>query len=189
LIVGVIALQSKRDNGEPKLEPMTQQEKELKLVPVASSLEQRFDDYLQSRSMRNSEQRRILLKHVFAHHEHFDVDQLIERLPAKGEREYVSRPTVYRTLAEFVDAGLLKKFDLAGRTIYEHDYGYPQHDHMFCSECETLIEFQSDDLIHLRNQVAQAHGFRVSSHRFIVHGVCENCRSRRQRKRRPVDLV
>ena len=80
-------------------------------VAVSRTPQERFEDYLQSRGMRNTEQRRILLDIVFAEHEHFDADQLIARLPKRGIEGYVSRPTVYRTLNEFVDAGLLKRFE------------------------------------------------------------------------------
>jgi Fur family ferric uptake transcriptional regulator len=139
--------------------------------------------------MRNTEQRRILVDHIFSQHQHFDADQLIAQLPTKGKPGYVSRPTVYRTLAEFVDAGLLRKFELDGRAVYEHDYGYPQHDHLYCKECQKLIEFKSDELVDLRNRVAHEHGFRVSGHRLIVYGVCEDCAKSRRRARRPVDLI
>ncbi len=73
-------------------------------VQVALSPVERFEEYLQSRGMRNTDQRRSLVQHVFSHHDHFDADNLIEQLPKKGESGYVSRPTVYRTLNEFVDA-------------------------------------------------------------------------------------
>ena len=129
------------------------------------------------------------MRHVFSEHEHFDADQLIDRLPARGSTGYVSRPTVYRTLAEFVDAGLLRKFELEGRSVYEHDYGYPQHDHLYCVKCEQLFEFQSDELIHLRDCVARNHEFQVRSHRLIIRGECADCRKSRRRKKRPVDLV
>lgn len=158
-------------------------------IPVASTPQQRFSDYLQSRKMRNTEQRRQLLDVVFKQHDHFDADQLIERLPERGEVGYVSRPTVYRTLGEFVDAGLLRKFSLDGRSVYEHDYGYPQHDHLYCDVCERLIEFQIPDLIELRNAVAREHNFQVQGHRLIVTGVCESCRKQKQRVRRKVDRV
>ena len=45
-----------------------------------------------------------------------------------------------------VEAGLLRKMVLGGRAVYEHDYGYPQHDHLHCTECDKLIEFSSDEL-------------------------------------------
>lgn len=139
--------------------------------------------------MRNTEQRQLLLDRVFSHHEHFDADQLIESLPKKGKPGYVSRPTVYRTLNEFVDAGLLKKFELDGRSVYEHDYGYPQHDHFYCNQCQNLIEFQSDALLKLRRELADKLAFTVQSHRLIINGVCESCRKDRRRIKRRVDRI
>lgn len=158
-------------------------------VEVSLTPQKRFEEYLQSRGMRNTDQRRILIEHIFSHHQHFDADQLIAQLPAKGEPGYVSRPTVYRTLAEFVDAGLLRKFELGGRAVYEHDYGYPQHDHLYCQQCHRLFEFQSDELIELRNRVAEEHNFRVTGHRLIVHGICQQCVQARRRARRKVDRI
>ncbi len=169
--------------------PVKSKPNPLKPVQVALTPRQRFNDYLQSRGMRNTEQRRSVLEYVFKEHDHFDADQLMDRLPAKGETGYVSRPTVYRTLGEFVDAGLLRKFVLDGRSVYEHDYGYPQHDHFYCSKCEKLIEFQSEELLKLRDEVAKEHNFQVRSHRLIITGLCENCRLGRRRVRRKVDLI
>ena len=150
---------------------------------------QRFEDFLQSRGMRNTEQRRILLDEVFSVHEHFDADQLMERLPRKGNPGYVSRPTVYRTLSEFVDAGLLRKFELEGRSVYEHDYGYPQHDHLYCTKCQQLIEFQDPRLTEIRKQVSADHRFDARSHRMIISGVCESCRKSRRRRHRRLDRI
>ena len=61
---------------------------------------------------------------------------------------------------------------LGGRAVYEHDYGYPQHDHLHCTMCDTLIEFQSDELQRIRDAVGREHRFRVTGHRLIVTGVC-----------------
>ena len=144
-------------------------------VVVTLSPRQRFQDYLQTHGMRNTEQRRILVEHIFSHHQHFDADQLLEQLPARGAPGYVSRPTVYRTLAEFVDAGLLRKFELDGRAVYEHEYGYPQHDHLYCTRCHRLFEFKSEELAVLCARVAEEHHFRAAGHRFLIHGVCERC--------------
>lgn len=162
-----------------------------KFEPVAVALtpQQRFEDYLQSRGMRNTEQRRALIKVVFSEHEHFDADQLLERLPEKGSSGYVSRPTVYRTLNEFVDAGLLKKFDLDGRSVYEHDYGYPQHDHFYCTRCHQLIEFQDSELTEQIERVVADNNFQMRSHKLLISGICDPCRRNRQRKRRRVDRI
>ncbi|MFO0921014.1 MAG: transcriptional repressor [Pirellulales bacterium] len=164
------------------------EEPSLGSIEVSLSPIERFEEYLQSRGQRITEQRRVLVEQVFSRHEHFDADQLIEQLPRKGAPNYVSRPTVYRTLKEFVDAGLLRSFELNGRAVYEHDYGYPPHDHLHCIHCQKLIEFQSDELIRLRDEVGRQHRFRVRSHRLTISGVCDDC-ARRNRDRRRQDRV
>jgi len=95
-----------------------------------------------------------------------------------------SRPTVYRTLSELVDAGLLRIMTLAGRAIYEHDYGYPQHDHLYCTKCRKLIEFTSSDILQIRESVAKLHRFRARDHRFIIEGTCDECAKLRSKGRR-----
>ncbi len=157
-------------------------------LDVALSPQERFEEYLQSRGLRQTSQRKFLIEEVFRAHDHFDADELMERLPRKGQPNYVSAATVYRTLNEFVEAGLLFCFQLDGRTVYDFDYGYPQHDHLYCTRCRKLIEFQSDELIQLRDKVASAEGFRVSAHRFIVKGICRDCTKSRRTKRKQ-DLV
>ncbi|MCA9125460.1 MAG: transcriptional repressor [Planctomycetales bacterium] len=157
-------------------------------VEVSQTPIERFEEYLSSRGLRKTDQRRYLVEQVFSRHEHFDADQLIDQLPRKGQENYVSRPTVYRTLKEFVDAGLLRRFELNGRSVYEPDYGYPEHDHFYCVKCRELTEFQSDELAQLRDEIAKQHRFRVRSHRFIIQGVCHSCSSRRNTRRKQ-DLV
>lgn len=160
----------------------------LEPLEVSLSPQERFEEYLQTRGLRQTSQRRYLIDAVFEEHDHFDADELIDRLPRRGEKNYVSSATVYRTLREFVDAGLLKSFQLDGRSVYELDYGYPQHDHLYCTRCRELFEFQSDSLMKLRDAVAAEMGFRVSGHRMIIHGICRDC-SKSRRKKRKQDLV
>ena len=161
------------------------------LGTVETSLKpmERFEEFLQSRGKRTTEQRRVILRHVFARHTHFDADDLLDSLKKEAGQRKVSRPTVYRTLAELVDAGLLHKMSLEGRAVYEHDYGYPQHDHLYCQECGKLIEFQSDELARIRDAVAREHHFRVSGHRLIVSGTCQECQKARVRRTQPLDLI
>ena len=145
---------------------------------------ERYEEFLQSRGLRNTSQKKFLLDQVFNRHEHFDADLLIEQLPSRGSDNYVSRPTVYRTLKEFVDAGLLHRFELDGRSMYELNYGYPEHDHLYCTKCRQLIEFTSEEFVRLRDQVARTHRFRVKDHRLIIQGICDACAKQRSVGRR-----
>ena len=157
-------------------------------VEVAQSPTARYEEYLHSRGKRMTQPKKQLLEQVYSRHEHFDAESLIDQLPSSGQAGHVGRATVYRALREFVDAGLLREFKLSGRSVYEHDYGYPQHDHLHCVKCERLIEFQSEALLELREAVAREHRFRVRGHRLIISGICEECRKKRRRNRK-VDRI
>lgn len=158
-------------------------------VQVALSPQERFEEYLQSKGKRITQQRRALVERVFEKHDHFDADELIDNLLKERHGERISRPTVYRTLNELVEAGLLRKMTLGGRAVYERDYGYPQHDHLYCQSCDKLIEFHSDELQELREAVGREHGFRVTGHRLIITGICQECGQKRHRRQSPLDLI
>jgi Fur family ferric uptake transcriptional regulator len=160
----------------------------LPAVEVSLSPVERFEEFLQSRGKRVTKPRRLIVENIFAEHEHFDADGLLERLDKALGRGQVSRPTVYRTLSELVDAGLLRQMSLGGRSVYEHDYGYPQHDHLYCQKCEKLIEFSSEEVKRIREAVAKEHNFRVLGHRLIITGVCQDC-GKTRRRGSPLDLI
>jgi Fur family ferric uptake transcriptional regulator len=61
------------------------------------------------------------------------------------------------------------------RDVYEHDYGYPQHDHLICRKCGSLTEFRNTRIRDILQQVATEHGFRMDSHRLEVTGICNDC--------------
>jgi len=157
-------------------------------VEVSLAPQERFGEFLQSRGKRITQQRRILVDEVFKRHAHFDAEDLMRHLSGVAGAHRVSRPTVYRTLSELVDAGLLRSMTLGGRTVYEHDYGYPQHDHMHCQKCNQLIEFRSDEVAQIGEALERQYQFRVTGHRLIFTGICADCRAQK-RPARKLDLV
>jgi Fur family ferric uptake transcriptional regulator len=157
-------------------------------VEVSQTPENKFREYLASRArpQRYTEQQRDMVRYIFAQHNHFDAEQLIDDMKRAGF--HVSRATVYRTLAKLVDAGLLRRLELGPRMFYEHDYGYPQHEHLYCQQCGKMIEFQNSAIDAVTRDVCQQHNFQPSGHSFLIRGVCSECNRARVTKRR-LDLV
>ena len=148
---------------------------------------EKFREFLEIRGEKLTEPRRILIRHIFDSHKHFDADELVADLHQAGRR--VSRATVYRTLRLLVEAGLLRELRLTNRTAYEHDHGYPSHDHLHCTECNTVIEFNDEEVRRLRDAVSLQHGFRATGHRFLITGVCPSCSRAKSTPRRRLDLI
>jgi Fur family ferric uptake transcriptional regulator len=147
---------------------------------------EKFREFLEIRGDKLTEPRRIVVRHIYSSHKHFDADELVRDLHDSGKS--VSRSTVYRTLRLLVDAGLLRELRLTNRTVFEHDYGYPQHDHLHCTSCNRIVEFNNEQIKELREAVSRAHGFRASGHRFLITGICSTC-SRSHTPRRRLDLI
>jgi Fur family ferric uptake transcriptional regulator len=155
-------------------------------VAVSQTPVDRFREYLASRPkpQRFTDQQRELVEHVFARHSHFDADQLIANLKAAGKT--VSRATVYRTLGKLVDAGLLRRIEIGHRTVYDHDYGYPFHDHLVCEQCGAMIEFQHPKLDEVLREVAAENQFQAEGRTLVVRGVCAECNRATAARRRLV---
>ena len=162
------------------------QSDQLAPLAVSDSPLVKFREFLEIRGEKLTEPRRVLVRHIFNSHKHFDADELVRDLHDAGHQ--VSRSTVYRTLRLLVEAGLLRELRLTNRSAFEHDYGYPAHDHLHCTSCNRIVEFRNDEILRLRDAVSLEHGFRPTGHRFLIDGVCSAC-SRTHTPRRRLDLI
>lgn len=157
-------------------------------VEVAVSPKDKFREFLETRSKRLTTERATLVEEVFALHEHFDTDLMVARLANRKDGRSVSRSTVYRGLTELVEAGLIRRVARAnGREVYEHDYGYPEHDHLICSKCQKMIEFRNTEVRRLIEAIAREQGFQLSGHRLEAQGLCSDCG--RPRRHRKLDMI
>ena len=163
--------------------------KEVSSVDVAVSPIEKFREYLATRGMRLTPERMHFVEEVFADHEHFDAETIIERVAQRKDGR-VSRSTVYRVLSLLEEAGMIRKVARQNdRDVYEHDYGYAQHDHFICEKCGDLIEFSNEKIRDLVEEIAAEYGFRLQNHRLEGHGVCEKCSTHPQGRHRKLDMI
>jgi Fur family transcriptional regulator, ferric uptake regulator len=66
-----------------------------------------------------------------------------------------------------------------GKVRYEHRHLGCHHDHMICTKCGTIIEFEDEQLESLQTEVAAALGFYMLQHRLELYGLCSECRHQR----------
>lgn len=138
--------------------------------------ENTFQQYLRGRGLKFTPERRTLLHEVLNSREHFEAEQLLINLRQEGKR--VAKATIYRTLPLLVDCGILREVQFGDNIArYEPAVGQAPHDHMVCLGCHRVIEFDSEQVGKLRDEVAAQHGFAARSHRFQITGLCADCRS------------
>ena len=134
-----------------------------------------FGEFLHKNGLKFTPARRQLLRAIFSIHEHFTADQLLERLKDLGIG--ASKATVYRTLGVMLSCDLLEMHDFGeGARYYEHTFGHPHHDHLFCVNCKRISEFRDDRIEDLQKQISTRLGFALLSHTLKIYGLCRACR-------------
>lgn len=66
-----------------------------------------------------------------------------------------------------------------GHVRYEHMHIGEHHDHLICTGCGAIVEFENDQIEALQRQIADAYGFEPLHHRMELYGICSNCRKDR----------
>jgi Fur family iron response transcriptional regulator len=107
-----------------------------KSAPQKALLEQ--SARLRAAGLRPTRQRLALAKQLFGHRDrHVSAEELHEEVVSAGVK--VSLATVYNTLHQFTEAGLLRELSVDGaRTYFDTNTG--NHHHFYCEEDGSLID-------------------------------------------------
>jgi len=145
---------------------------------------ERFARFLESKDLRLTEARAAIVEAALARSGHYPIDELIADLKKRGIRG--SKATVYRTLPLLAEAGIVQPAILAGESrSYETTWGREHHDHLRCSRCGRVVEFEFEAFELLQRDVAGKYGFRLESHHHELIGTCGDCLAAEQGDARP----
>ncbi len=134
-----------------------------------------LENYITQNNLKITKQRRAVLEAFLANEEHLSAEELYKIVSAKEPK--IGLATVYRTLALLTESGLALELDFGdGQKRYEHNYHHAHHDHMICTQCGKIIEFQNSMIEKLQEDVAREHGFEMTTHKLDMFGICKDCR-------------
>jgi Fur family ferric uptake transcriptional regulator len=135
-----------------------------------------FRKFLQEGQYRITPERFDVLDAVLAWNDHFDADNLFIYLKNNGSK--VSRATVYKTLALLHECGLVSRYRFSqGHAQYEKTTDRPHHDHMVCTKCGKIVEFENARVERLQDDACAQYGFSPMYHSFQIFGLCLECRT------------
>lgn len=106
---------------------------------------------------------------------HLSAEDVHQRLQTNGFR--IGLATVYRVLTQFEHAGLLSRHKWEdGRAVYELT-SEDHHDHMICTECKKLIEFNDPTIEERKRKIVEEAGYVLHDHLLYLYVSCtdENC--------------
>ncbi|MFZ1701997.1 MAG: transcriptional repressor [Pyrinomonadaceae bacterium] len=133
-----------------------------------------FDEHIQASGLRRTGQRELILEIFLSTEEHLTSEDLYGLV--RKQDDTVGLTTVYRTLKLLTEAGLAREVRFGdNKTYYEHHYDHEHHDHMICTECGKVIEFFSEEIETLQDEMAGKFGFKPTHHSLRMWGLCSEC--------------
>src|SRR3989454_10417865 len=138
-----------------------------------SAAKQKFLEFLAKKNLRMTSQRMAIIDTAFSTDRHFTAEQLLAR--SRERDKSVSRATVYRTLPLLTESGLVREMDFGkDYKFYDPNYAeHPHHNHIICQDCERIVEFESEKIERLENEISHRLGFAVKAHRLQITASCE----------------
>jgi len=134
-----------------------------------------FDEFVRSKGLKQTEQRREILRIFLKEERHLTAEELYrlvkKRIPSIGFS------TIYRTLKLLCECGLCRELKIEKGTVrYEHLYGHEHHDHIICVRCGRFVEVVDPEIERLQEAMAEREGFLLQSHKLLMYGICKTCK-------------
>jgi Fur family ferric uptake transcriptional regulator len=140
---------------------------------MAKSKEQ-FIDYLKEHNFKWSRQRDHIVDIFLSAKGHVTADELYYLVTKKYPQ--IGYATVYRTLKLLSKCGLASSARFGNKFAqFESTQKRRHHDHIICTECGRIVEFESAKIEKLQDSVARHHGFTVTHHKMVLYGMCPSC--------------
>lgn len=135
---------------------------------------QQFKKLFKQEHIDDFENRFKVLEVFLQTEKHVSADELVERLENAGW--HLDSEFVKDTLKLMCRFGFAHKsrFD-NGVVLYEHRHLGQHHDHMICTKCRKILEFEEDQIEQLQIKIAAANGFHMLQHKLEIYGICDNC--------------
>lgn len=134
-------------------------------------------EHLKRVGLKQTAQRDTILRTFLETRDHLSTDEL-HRLVQKKDSG-IGYTTVYRTLKLLSECGLASEVAFHdGIARFEHQYNRRSHHHMVCTECGSSVEFFSQEVGQLEQEIGRKYHYLTTRHTFQIYGTCEDCRKK-----------
>jgi Fur family ferric uptake transcriptional regulator len=119
-------------------------------------------------------QRLVILDLVRRGSRHFTAQEVFETVTAKNPA--IGFATVYRFLRTLSERGYVSEVRMGGMPARYEWAAKKHHDHLTCTNCAKIVEFENAEIERLQDKVAKQFGFVLTSHLLELYGLCNDCR-------------
>ena len=144
------------------------------MKPIHRQEKEQFKKLFKQENISDFEDRFKVLEVFLQTEHHVTLSEIIQLLKKNG---YELDPNFVReTLKLICRFGLAQKIRFnIGPIRYEHRHLGQHHDHMICTKCKKIIEFQNGKIENLQAQISNTYGFHMLQHKLEIYGICSEC--------------
>jgi Fur family ferric uptake transcriptional regulator len=121
-------------------------------------------------------QRLFILETVLRGSVHVTAQEIYEAVLRKSPE--IGFATVYRFLRTLCDHGYMTEVRMGGLPARYEWAQRSHHDHLTCTRCRKICEFENEQIERLQTQIAEDFGFELTHHILELYGLCSECRGK-----------
>jgi len=141
-------------------------------------IKEHFISYLKNNNLKWSKQRDYLIDIFLSADDHVTADELYK--VAQKKYPQIGYATVYRTLKLLANSGIATAARFGHKSArFEMSNRDHHHDHLVCTECGNIIEFESEQIEKIQETVAHKKCFTITHHKLVLYGICKSCNKAR----------
>lgn len=120
-----------------------------------------------------TKQRLVILESVRTGPTHFTAQEVFERVSQKQDE--IGFATVYRFLKKLSENSYVSEFRIGGMPARYEWASKNHHDHLTCTDCGMIVEFENPEIERLQEIIAANNGFTLTHHVMELYGKCQQC--------------
>jgi Fur family transcriptional regulator, ferric uptake regulator len=123
-------------------------------------------------------QRLLILDIVRNGLSHFTAQDIFEKVVDRNPD--IGFATVYRFLRTLSEHSYVTEVRMGGMPARYEWASKRHHDHLTCTSCSEIVEFENTEIERLQEKVAKQFGFQLTHHVLELYGICPSCRANRK---------
>ncbi len=152
-----------------------------KLTPEQEN--QQLKKIIRELGLKVTQQRMDILRIVKAGDRHFTAQDIFEAVSETNTS--IGFATVYRFLKALSAKAFVTEVRMGGMPARYEWSSQEHHDHLTCTVCGKVVEFENDEIEKLQEEVAKSLGFVLTDHILELFGVCSSSHCQKVYKSAP----
>lgn len=143
---------------------------------IQATNDQQIKKIIRQIGVKVTDQRMAILQEILGGSDHVTAQEVFENVRSKAPE--IGFATVYRFLRTLTDNKILSEVRIQGLPARYEWANKNHHDHITCTKCGKISEFENAQIEDLQSSIASSLGYKLTDHILELYGVCSDCQKK-----------